>query len=254
MKISHSSFLILSLICTCFLACKPIFHIADINEDRYEIEPHEQLKEDSTINAIIKPYKAQLQDKMNRVIGTNAKDMYKARPEGELGNWVADILYSEVSKIYDGKLDFAVQNHGGLRIPVLNEGPITVRDIYEIMPFDNEVVVIKAKGVVIQKLFERIAEKGGWPVSKQINMLGTIDNKLHSLTIDSVPFDPKKTYTFALPDYVANGGDKCDFLINQKQIKFNLLVRDAIINHLDSEGIDNVQFAQKEGRIKFTQR
>ena len=38
------------------------------------------------------------------------------------------------------------------------------------------------------------------------------------------------------------------------QIKFNLLVRDAIINHLDSEGIDNVQFAQKEGRIKFTQR
>ena len=85
-------------------------------------------------------------------------------------------------------------------------------------------------------------------------MLGTIDNKFHSLSIDSKPVDPKKTYTFALPDYVANGGDKCDFLISQKQIKFNLLVRDAIINHLESEGIEKVQFAQKEGRIKFTQR
>lgn len=235
-----------------FFNCKPVYHVADINNDRYEIEQHELLPEDETINDIIKPYKDQLEVKMNRVIGTNGEKMHKARPEGELGNWVADIIYNEAAKVYDGKLDFAVQNHGGLRIPMLDKGPITVRDIYEIMPFDNEIVVIEAQGVVVKKLFERIAEKGGWPVSKQLQIRANNKYQIQSILINSEPFDITKKYTFALPDYIANGGDKCDFLENQDQIKFNLLVRDAIINYLDNTEKGAIQNVTREGRIKFS--
>ncbi len=231
--------------------CKTYLHVADINEDRYEIEPHQDLPEDEAITAIIAPYKAQLDDKMNREIGINAEKMYKARPEGELGNWVADILFEEASKLYEGELDFAVQNHGGLRIPILNAGPITVRDIYEVMPFDNELVIIEARGVIVKQLFERIAAKGGWPVSKNIRLVGTKEGKIESLYINSKPFDETETYAFALPDYIANGGDRCVFLENQDQIKFNVLIRDAIITHLENEEPGIVQLAPREGRIKI---
>ena len=37
--------------------------------------------------------------------------------------------------------DFAFQNTGGVRVTHLNKGPITVKDIYCIDPFDNDVVV-----------------------------------------------------------------------------------------------------------------
>lgn len=232
--------------------CKSYLHVADINSERYEIEPHQELQEDEAILAIIDPYKKQLDVKMNRVIGENAEKMYKARPEGELGNWVADIIYDQASKVYKGKLDFAIQNHGGLRIPVLDEGPIIVGDVYEVMPFDNELVVIEARGLIVKQLFQRIANKGGWPVSKQVRFVGTQDGEIESLYINSKPFDETATYAFALPDYIANGGDRCVFLENQDQIKFNLLIRDAIINYLDEQEEGVVQLAPREGRIKIS--
>ncbi len=251
-RINLKSSILYFILGVSLISCKPIFHVADINEDKYEIEQHDLLPEDEKINSIIQPYKEQLEEKMDKVIGNCAVTMYKARPEGELGNWMADILYAEASKLYNGKVDFAVQNHGGIRVPSLNAGPITVRDIYEIMPFDNELVILEAKGVVVKKLFERIAQKGGWPVSEQVKMIGNIDYSVESLRIGSEPFDVTKSYTFALPDYIANGGDNCSFLENIEQIKFNLLVRDAIINHLVNEDDGIIQEASKEGRIKFS--
>jgi len=248
----NSVFLLILLLGVSLNSCKTYLHLADINEDRYEIEPDNGLEEDEAINAMIAPYKAQLDEKMNRVIGENGEKMYKARPEGELGNWVADIIYAEASKVYEGELDFAVQNHGGLRIPVLDEGPIVVSDIYEVMPFDNELVVIEARGIIIKQLFQRIAQKGGWPVSSQIRFIGTKEGQIESLFINSKPFDEAKIYAFALPDYVANGGDRCTFLENQDQIKFNLLIRDAMINHLDNQEEGVVQFAPRDGRIKIS--
>ena len=233
-------------------SCKTYFHVADINADKYQIEPDHGLVEDTAILKIIEPYKLQLDEKMNRVIGENGDKMYKSRPEGELGNWVADIIYEEAAKVYDGELAFAVQNQGGLRIPVLDAGPITVGNVYEVMPFDNELVIIEARGVVVKQLFQRISQKGGWPVSKQVRLVGSPTGEIESLYINSKPFDETATYAFALPDYVANGGDKCDFLINQDQIKFGMLIRDAIISHLEAEEDNVVQFALKEGRVKIS--
>lgn len=234
-----------------FASCKSIFHVADISEDRYTVGPEKGMPEDQRLKQMIAPYKIQLDSIMDVQIGTNAKTMSKARPEGELNNWLADIVYTEAAKNYKGKIDFSIQNYGGIRVPSLEAGPITVRNAYEIMPFDNEIVVLTTKGIVVKALFERIAEKGGWPVSSQIKFVGHIDGEIISLKINGEDFDETKTYTYAIPDYIANGGDRCDFLKNVEQVKLDLKVRDAIIANLKSKPEGVVEFVERDGRIKI---
>lgn len=60
--------------------------------------------------------------------------------------------------------DFAVFNTGGLRRP-LPLGNITRGDVFELMPFENELVILTMNGEAVKKLVNFIATKGGAPVS-----------------------------------------------------------------------------------------
>src|SRR5690606_17080949 len=85
--------------------------------------------------------------------------------------------------------------------------------------------------VLTQDLLNRIAEKGGWPVSKSLSF--TIqDEKARDVLINGKPIDPSKTYNIATNDYIANGGDNCDFLIDAPRTSTGLLVRDVLIQNL----------------------
>src|SRR5688572_22906602 len=99
-------------------------------------------KDDSTINAIILPYKEKVDADMNKVIGYSEVAMPKLRdqPETLLGNFVADCAF-ETAQSLDKEVDFCVLNNGGLRSS-LPMGDITIRNVYELMPFDNEIVVV----------------------------------------------------------------------------------------------------------------
>ena len=63
----------------------------------------------------------------------------------ELGCMMTDAI-REVSGA-----DFAFQNTGGVRVTHLKKGPITVKDVYSIDPFNNEVVVYQMTGAQVKK-------------------------------------------------------------------------------------------------------
>ena len=227
------------------ISCGKVFQLADASEHRYEIT--ELIPPDSSINALILPYKMQLDSLMDVVIGNSDKAITKGKPESTLGNWMTDVMFEEATKRSSRSVDFAIQNYGGIRVPSLDAGPITVREIYEIMPFDNELVIIEAKGLVINRLFERIAKSGGWPISDQVRLM-IKEDKIESLYINGQTVDPTKDYRFALPDYIANGGDRSDYLINQNRENLGVRIRDLLIEHLENEP-DKVQSAELTDRI-----
>lgn len=237
--------LLMFLLALTTISCSKVFHLADASEHRYDIS--ESITPDPDITAIILPYKMQLDSLMDVVIGNNESALKKGKPESTLGNWLADILYDEAVRLSEEPVDFAIQNYGGIRVPVLDQGPITVREIYEIMPFDNELVIIEAKGLVINRLFENISKSGGWPISDQVRLV-IKDEKIEDLLIKGTAVDPVKTYRFALPDYIANGGDGSDYLINQERENLEIRIRDLIIDYLqNNSGID--QSVELTGRI-----
>lgn len=206
--------------------------------------------EDSSIVQIIDPYKAKLEMEMGETIGLLDHDLHKKKPESTMGNWVADIILKEAQEYYEGNIDFAVQNYGGIRISHLASGPILLGEVYELMPFDNVISVLQCNGADLKIFLDHVAKDGGWPVSQ--NLQFRISNGMaRDILIHGKPIDDSTNYTFALPDYIANGGSGSFFLKDYQRTDLNYLIRDAIIEHIRkaySQGID--QSARIEGRIK----
>lgn len=230
-------------------ACSTQYHLAKVDQENIRFEQRSSQQGLTRIDSIIGPYKLALDEKMNLIIGEAAVELTKERVESTLGNWVADALVNQAEMEGYGPISFAVQNYGGLRISSIAKGPVNIGKIYELMPFDNIMVVMEAKGDIVLKLMERIAAYGGWPISADVRMVIS-DDKLSSVTIKGKPVDIQTTYRFILPDYIADGGDDCDFLASETMHRTNFLIRDALIEELKYQTKMGKKIeAKKENRI-----
>jgi 2',3'-cyclic-nucleotide 2'-phosphodiesterase (5'-nucleotidase family) len=237
----------LSLVIFVFLvSCGMQYHLADVQYRSYRIEKA-SYPVDVKIASMVEPYRLKLDETMNEVIAYCDVEMIKGKPTSNLTNWFTDVLLVSAQKLVSDSLDFAVQNYGGIRLPAIPKGNMTVGKVYELMPFDNIMYVLELKGSVVQQLFDRMAESGGWPVSKNV-YFEIAYGKAKNVKIKEMPLDTNKIYYAALPDYVANGGDNMTFLKECKMHNTNTLIRDMIINHLrenKNKGINIVPSTEK---------
>ena len=124
-------------------------------------------KDDSVIYNKLLPYKITFEKEMNEVLAISEEALTKDQPEGNLGDFVADCLLEKTKIFYKNKgleVNALMMNNGGLRTS-LPKGDITKGKIFELMPFDNELVLISIKGNKINEILNFICEKGGVPVS-----------------------------------------------------------------------------------------
>lgn len=201
------------------------------------------------LQAIILPYKASLDEQMNTVIGSASKRLYKERPESTLGNWITDAIQNQVNRLDIEAVDLSVQNYGGIRISEITPGDITVGKVYELMPFDNMVVVVEMSGRMTQRFFDHMAAGGGWPLSKEASYVLQQD-RAKQLRINGKAIESDQTYRIALPDYVANGGNNCDFLMELPRENTGFLVRDLLIKEVirQTEAGSSIE-ASIDGRV-----
>ena len=104
------------------------------------------------------------------------------------------------------RADFAFQNTGGIRVNYLDEGPITVKDIYRIDPFNNEIIVYQMTGAQVKHfILNSYRKNGGYP-SYVSGMTYTIGDDGNSVWIETkgAPFSTKKLYKVAFNSYMAS--------------------------------------------------
>jgi len=169
---------------------------------------------------------------MDVVVGELQEDLIKSRPNSNMGNWFCDILHKEANLMFFNEVDFALQNYGGLRLPNLAKGPLTKGEVFQLMPFDNTLVVLNIDGPTLMKLLDAMAAKNGWPGSWGLTY-SIVDDKATEVMIEDRPFSIDSTYRIAVPDYVANGGDQASFLTHLPQEDSGVFIRDIIIAHLE---------------------
>lgn len=245
---AHVSYIyMVSIFCFFLSGCASHFHLVKTDSNNYKTEAGEQ--EATDIKNMIAPYKEQLDAEMEKVIGQLGMDMVKEKPESTLGNFVADLVHEQCEKYYQKSIDFTVVNYGGLRIPSMKAGPITRGKVFELMPFDNMMVIMELDGESMQQLFGVMAEKGGWPISKQVQYQ-IKEGKPEEIKINGLAFDPNKTYKVALSDYLANGGDGLFFLREKKQFQLGKLFRDAILEYIESQK-NQFLSSSKDGRVRI---
>ncbi len=234
--------LVLSFLFTS-LSCKRVLHKASTNYTPYQVEGNSP-QADKEIEALIRPYKTGLDLVMNEVIGECMQDMPKKKPESLLGNWMADAIHEHTEETLGKEIAFAVQNYGGIRIPKVSKGPITKGKIFELMPFDNSIIVLNLDGQKLEEFILHMAKSNGWPVSHTLRanyVSGKLDAEIRGKKLDY-----KQNYLVAVPDYIANGGSDCAFLIDTDREIIDSLIRDVLVDYvIAKQNLD----AKIEGRF-----
>lgn len=231
----------------CLFACRSTNYLSSIEPDKQTI--NSEIAEDESITALIQPYKVKLDAKMNQVIGKTDVDLKKKRPESTLGNFMADAIQRQTEKNLGESIAFAIQNYGGIRIPQITKGDITRGKIYELMPFDNTVVILSLNKDEVTELVQHITSGGGWPVSSTIKIVQNDKGDL-DITIREKPLEKNQIYKVALPDYVANGGSDSKFLIGKPQQELSIYIRDVLIADVEEHTANGKVIESKiEGRM-----
>jgi 2',3'-cyclic-nucleotide 2'-phosphodiesterase (5'-nucleotidase family) len=239
-------FLAIPLLC----ACGSGYQLVRSGRTGYPI--NKEIAADSAIIKTYLPYKTKMDAEMNRVIGHSAVLMSKKSSdtlsESLLSNFFADAVIQQALKI-DPAIDFAMPStKGGLRVD-LPKGDITVSNIFELMPFENQLFVFTLKGSDVQRLLDFIALSNGQPVA-QLKMK-IVDTKPDNVWINGQKFDASKSYRVLTTDYIAGGGDKTQGFENPVDKKvIGLKVRDALLRYVkESEAAGKVINSKVDGRI-----
>jgi 2',3'-cyclic-nucleotide 2'-phosphodiesterase (5'-nucleotidase family) len=189
---------------------------------------------DSLTRVTIQPYKNQLDKEMNRVLGVVEENMAKEKPKYELVYWIADVMRRECEASYGMPVDMAVMNNGGVRVPVLPKGQVTVNKIFELMPFENEAQILVLPGDATRELLLSAAEGDGTILSN-VSMV-VRNNQPDSIFIGGKPFDINQKYKVAVSDYLATGGGNMGFLKKSLElIDLNVKIRDQLISFIEKE-------------------
>ncbi len=247
----YSSIKTVILLCLLSLAgCSTHYQTAQMQYDKVRITA--DAPKNTDVLTMLKPYSDSVNHSMNKVIGEIATSLEKKMPEGTLNNLLADALLAEASTQYARKVDAAFVNYGGVRISQIPAGPITIGKVYEIMPFDNLLILQELKGDLFQQFLDKIAERGGWPSA---GVQFVIKNKKATeVLVGGKPLDLSATYVVANSDYVANGGDDCFMLRAIPQISNGSLMRDAFLHYFESITAKGQKInAQLENRLRYAQ-
>ena len=203
---------------------------------------------DAGATAIIQPYHDKVLAQMQEVLGVAPVALSKNAGENLIVNFVADLQRTAAAQALHEPIALGVMTNGGMRSPI-PAGPITLGNIFELMPFENELVVVDAPGPVVQQLFDYAAPVR-MAVSGATYTVGP-DKRPQHILIGGQPFDPAKTYSIAMSDYLAGGGDHMEFLKAATLRHTGLLLRTVIIDHIKAlTAAGQPVTAKVEGRVR----
>lgn len=231
-------------------ACKPAGMIQLDAQQSQAVQVDSLIVPDAEVLTLIAPYKEQLDAEINRVVGRARYELNKGPVESALGNFVADLTEEKASEYADMEVDMGAITIGGIRVPIA-EGPVRVSDIFELMPFENLVWILELSPEQTRQLFAYAAERKNIAISSS-KLLVANDEPFH-IEINGQTFDPERTYTLAVSDYLANGGDDMGFLTEARVVrKLDVKLRDMIMEKIEEEeAAGRAIEARVEGRVEI---
>ena len=240
-------------------SCHSPAHVTQVDVTYDELNKQDN-QFDSATDAIIHPYKDSLDKLMNVVVAHSDVEMAKENGKTEtlLGNFVSDLclekILSSEFKSPNVAGTICLFNNGGFRSS-LPKGTITRGNIFELMPFDNELDLVTLNGKQMWELLKFVAMSGGEPIAG-LKIGVQLDKTPGTISIQGQPFDSTKTYGIVTYDYLANGGDKMDFFKNPIALTATgIKIRDAILDYCEEQTAKGKSItATMDGRFYYETR
>lgn len=214
-------------------ACHKPVQVNSVTTEAITVDASADAIQDAAYLAQLAPIKADLEREMNVQIGYAPERLWVAGPECPMLNWSTDALWEAAKAVYPERVDIAIVNMGGMRCE-WQAGPVTRGDVFELMPFDNELVVLTLKGKDIIALCESFARYGGQGVAGM--RVKTVDGRLADVQVGGKPVHPKALYTVATSDYLSGGTDHMDALTRYVDCwKSGLKIRDLYLEAVQKQ-------------------
>jgi 2',3'-cyclic-nucleotide 2'-phosphodiesterase (5'-nucleotidase family) len=184
-----------------------------------------KVPEDAEFNAAMKPYEAlwaRLAEKVGKTpVALDARGSEVRTRETNLGSFVADAFRTAAGA------DVALVNGGALRADtVLPAGVMTRRDLHAILPYADELVVVRVSGATLRAALENgvsLAREdprpGRFPqvsgMSFTFNPARPAGDRVVDVKVGGKPLSPEATYTLATLSFLASGKDGYEMLKGQ---------------------------------------
>lgn len=196
--------------------------------------------------------------------------------ETNMGNLITDAMVWGAAQ-NDVQVDAAVTNGGGIRAAIA-KGDITKKDVNTVLPFGNELSIVKLTGAQLLEALEASTfctpeSIGGFPhvsgIEFTLNTAKKYDagenypgstyagpnsiNRVSIQTVGGKPFDPAATYTIVTNDFIAQGGDTY-YVFKQAASNINLGIPldEVLIDYIGTElkgAVTAEAYGSTDGRI-----
>lgn len=220
----------------------------------------EAIQEDAEVAKTLEPFTRDIRRMFDRVLTSAQEPLYRSRgfnEENRLGYWVADLMRAKAAQVVGQPVKAAITNSGGLRAN-LRAGQVKVENIYEVMPFENELMVAEYTGAeLVQIVKEALNRRAGEPMSGLlVRVVGTVEKPELTITWeDGKAIDPAEVVRVALTDYLYSSGDGIPTLKQgRKAIPTGVPLRDLLVEECSRLGrLKAPLVAPAPGRITFTE-
>jgi 2',3'-cyclic-nucleotide 2'-phosphodiesterase (5'-nucleotidase family) len=150
-------------------------------------------------------------------------------------------LFAEAIKAEFPEVDIALQNSGGIRGDnIIQPGKLTMKEVYELHPFENKIILVTLTGKQIKEVLERgvsnlpiskgtflqvaglsyVVDLTGLPqeLTEDNSEIKTPGDRVISIKINGKPIDYNKEYRVAINDFIYDGGDGFITFKNAKNV------------------------------------
>lgn len=207
------------------MGCSSVYHPTSVKWSNYPITDNKP--KDSSILAYLKPLRDSMDKTMNVVLGKVSKRMDVRRPVSTLGNFMSDACLEMAKQKFDKGADVSLVRFGGIRRPYIDAGDLTRSMIFEVMPFDNLLVLVDVKGETLKRFIEELGQEGagiaGFTMSIQAN------KRVTDIKVAGQPIDPETIYTVVYSDYNYNNSP----ILKEGKLRMTpYLIRDALEDYV----------------------
>jgi 2',3'-cyclic-nucleotide 2'-phosphodiesterase (5'-nucleotidase family) len=220
-----------------------------------QIEINDSIASNIVFDSVLNPYREHVENQLSEVLAYNVRDMN--RTDGPLnssiGNMMADAVLELANPLFNSQIgneiDFVLLNFGGIRATI-GQGDVSRRTAFEIMPFENEIVVLELSPKRIQELLDYLrTENLAHPVSG-IEIQLDENNQIKSVKIQGVALDTTKNYYVVTSDYLRNGGDRMYFFDEPvSETPLNYKLRNLFIDYFIEK--DTIDFKPDKRFVKI---
>ena len=236
-----------------FLGC---LNHDNLRMDTNSIEINENILSDSSIVNFYLPFKKNLEKSLLSKPISYSIETYK-KNDGELNstlsNMFADATFEmsneRFKKISGNDIDIVLLNNGGIR-SVISKGEISEKTAFELMPFENSIVVLELSGKSINKMIDYLRTVKLQHPIRGLQIELNDDYSINRVNIKGNKIDKDKKYYVATTDYLVDGGDKMYFLgETTKTIDINYKMRDVLIDYFKKN--DTIKLATDNRFIRI---